>query len=147
MDNRTYRYFKGQPLYPVGYGLSYTTFSYDALKMPPQLTSGKGATVSVRVTNTGAVDGEEVVQLYVASSTASNKQSIRELKGFKRIFLKKGESKVVTFTLKPESLAVMDEKGKPKFYKGKITIAVGGCQPNEQSNSSKKTVQGIVSIK
>ncbi|HUP14244.1 MAG TPA: glycoside hydrolase family 3 C-terminal domain-containing protein, partial [Niastella sp.] len=82
MNNRTYRYFKGQPLYPFGFGLSYTTFSYDALKMPPTITAGNSTTVSIQVTNTGAMDGEEVVQLYVAPSATNNKEPIRELKGF-----------------------------------------------------------------
>ena len=148
MSNRTYRYFKGQPLYPFGYGLSYTTFSYDALKMPATLNAGNGATISVRVTNTGAMDGEEVVQLYVSPSTAGKgKDPIRELKGFQRVFLKKGESRTITFTLKPENMAMINEHGTPEYYVGRIMLSIGGCQPNDQTNSSKKTVQSFIAIK
>ncbi|HVG40711.1 MAG TPA: glycoside hydrolase family 3 C-terminal domain-containing protein, partial [Chitinophagaceae bacterium] len=145
MDNRTYRYFKGQPLYPFGYGLSYTTFAYDQLKMPASISGGKTLVVSTRVTNTGKSDGEEVVQLYVAPSN-TNSKAIRELKGFSRIFLKAGESKVISFTLTPDNLGVRDEKGMLKQHMGKVSISVGGSQPDSQTNSSKKTVQGIITV-
>jgi beta-glucosidase len=145
MDNRTYRYFKGQPLYPFGYGLSYTTFAYDQLKMPASMSGGKTLVVSTRVTNTGKSDGDEVVQLYVAPSN-TNSKAIRELKGFSRIFLKAGESKVISFTLTPDNLGVRDEKGKLKQHTGKVSISVGGSQPDSQTNSSKKTVQGIITV-
>jgi beta-glucosidase len=102
--------------------------------------------VSARVTNTGKRDGEEVVQLYVAHQNKNIKTPIRALKGFKRIFLKAGESKVVDFTLTPENLSVTDEAGKSKQTEEKILISIGGSQPDESTKASKKTVEKIVAI-
>jgi beta-glucosidase len=99
MDNRTYRYFKGTPLYGFGYGLSYTTFKYDNLKIPSKIAKGKSVSVSVRITNTGKITGEEVAQLYVINQNTAIKAPLKTLKGFERISLKAGESKTITFTL------------------------------------------------
>jgi beta-glucosidase len=146
MDNRTYRYFKGQPLYSFGYGLSYTTFSYDHLKLPAKVAPGKKAMVDVRVTNTGKRDGEEVVQLYVSHSNTSAKAPVRALKGFKRIFLKAGESKVLNFVLTPDNLSTIDYAGRSKEFPGKILVSVGGCQPDEETKASKKTVEKMLEV-
>ncbi len=142
MENRTYRYFKGTPLYGFGYGLSYTTFTYDELKTT---MSGKNISVTARVTNSGKMAGEEVVQLYV-SSTGSNSlpTPIRSLKGFQRIFLSPGTSKVVSFTLTPAELSVYDEHGTLQPYTGKILISVGGRQPDTKSITLKQTVQTFI---
>lgn len=129
MSNRTYRYFKGQPLYGFGYGLSYTRFTYDN----PQVSGKKTVTVKVKVTNSGSRDGEEVVQLY---ATLPGKDApLRSLKGFRRIALKKGQSKTVTFTVAPEQLALLDNAGKPLAIKGKVTLFVGGSQPGTETTS------------
>jgi beta-glucosidase len=146
INNRTYRYFKGQPQDAFGYGLSYTTFTYEQVKTPVTIGQGQKAMVSARVTNTGKRDGEEVVQLYVAHQNKNIKTPIRALKGFKRIFLKAGESKVVDFTLTPENLSVTDEAGKSKQTEEKILISIGGSQPDESTKASKKTVEKIVAI-
>ena len=101
------RYWEGPttPLYPFGYGLSYTTFSYANLKLTaPQVKLGAAATVSVDVTNAGAVAGDEVVQLYVHQRAGSDSRPVRELKGFKRVGLKPGETQSVSFTLGPDEL-------------------------------------------
>jgi beta-glucosidase len=145
MENRTYRYFKGQPLYGFGYGLSYTTFTYDQLKVPPTTIAGKKITVTARVTNTGKRDGEEVVQLYL-SQPGNVKAPIKALKGFKRIPLKAGESKVVQFELTPMDLSVVDESGAIKQVPGKLSISIGGCQPDAQTKAAKKTVDGSVTV-
>jgi beta-glucosidase len=142
MTNRTYRYFKGTPLYGFGYGLSYTTFVYDNLKLPANVAKSKSAPVSVRVTNSGKMDGEEVVQLYVSGQ--GKQAPLRSLKGFQRIFLKRGESRVVNFNLTPDDLSLVDENGTPKLLKGKVTIAVGGSQPDAASAKAKKTVRGTL---
>ena len=144
MTNRTYRYFKGKPLYPFGHGLSYTRFVYDNLKLPAAVAKNKPLPVSVRVTNGGAMDGEEVVQLYVSGS--GEKAPVRSLKGFQRILLKKGESKVVHFLLAPEDLSVLDENGNPEMFTGAVSISVGGGQPDAGSIKSKKTVQGQIRL-
>lgn len=129
MNGRTYRYFKGDALYPFGYGLSYTNFRYDQLAMPTTVTKGKNLTVTVRLTNAGNKDGEEVVQLYVATQNKNILAPIKALKGFQRISLKAGQSKLVRFTLTPEQLSLVDKDGKSYQPKGKMNISVGGGQP------------------
>jgi beta-glucosidase len=93
------------PLFPFGYGLSYTTFSFSNLKVgSPQVRVGAAATVTVDVTNTGTVAGDEVAQLYVHQRAGSDSRPGRELKGFRRLSLGPGETQAVTFTLGPEEL-------------------------------------------
>ena len=146
MDNRTYRYFKGKALYGFGYGLSYTTFEYDQLKIPASSSPGKKILVSVRVTNTGKMDGEEVVELYVSHPNQTVKTAIRALKGFKRIFIKAGESKVIAFELSPQDLSVVDSDGNLKILPGKVLISIGGSQPDEQTRATKKTVERFITM-
>src|SRR6187399_764711 len=140
MNNRTYRYFKGEVLYPFGYGLSYTTFKYDMLKVPATVAAGKSVTISARVTNSGKSDGEEVKQLYVAHPEVKGKSPIKALKGFQRVALKRGKSKVVSFTLTPEQLSLISEEGKLYQPNGKLTISIGGGQPGVKN----KTTSGVV---
>lgn len=103
---RTYMYFKDEPLYPFGYGLSYTSFRYTDLKMSEsRLKPGGIITISARVTNTGNRDGEEVVQLYVKHLNSKVERPLKELRGFKRVSLKAGESIRVGIPLSAESLA------------------------------------------
>lgn len=115
--NQTYRYFRGTPLYPFGYGLSYTSFQYADLKTSS--IAGDSILVTARVTNTGSRDGDEVVQVYASSKGASaNNTSSLALVGFKRIHLKSGETREVTFTWKLDTNLT-----------GPISIHVGGGQP------------------
>lgn len=144
MSNRTYRYFKGEPLYGFGFGLSYTTFTYNALNIMPA-TNGR-ITVTANVTNAGKIAGEEVVQLYVANQNKSVTAPLRSLKGFQRIFLKAGETKTIRFTLTPEDLSVMDDNGNPKPLKN-MMVSVGGSQPDAASVKNKKVVQTSLKIK
>ncbi|MDP4261452.1 MAG: glycoside hydrolase family 3 C-terminal domain-containing protein [Bacteroidota bacterium] len=146
MENRTYRYFKGDPLYGFGYGLSYTSFFYDQLKLPLSSATGKKILVSARVTNTGKRDGEEVVQLYASNENKTIKSPLRALRGFKRISLKAGESKVVQFELSPADLSVVDDKGTLKQVKGKVLISIGGGQPGEKNKTSGNVVKAEVKI-
>lgn len=146
MTGRTYRYFKGQPQWGFGYGLSYTSFQYSNLLLPKNIIKGKAVPVSVVVKNTGSKDGEEVVQLYVAGGVKSMEAPVRQLKGFQRIFLKKGESKTVSFRLMPENLSLMDENGKAVPFAGKVTISAGGCQPDEQAVAGKKVLMGTLTM-
>ena len=136
MDNRTYRYFEGKPLYGFGYGLSYTSFKYDQLKMPSKISKGKSVSVSVRITNTGKMNGEEVTQLYLINQNKTIKAPLKTLKGFERISLKSGESKTITFTLSPEDLSHITDEGISQEYNGEIKIAIGGHQPDEANKTS-----------
>jgi len=110
-DGRTYMYFKGDPLYPFGYGLSYTTFSYSNLKTSsPQLAKDGTVTVSVDVTNTGSRTGDEVVQLYVKHLHSKVERPREELRGFQRVTIKPNETRTVQIPLKASTLAYWDEK-------------------------------------
>ena len=146
MKNRTYRYFTGQPLYGFGYGLSYTSFRYDQLQLPVKSGINTTVKVSVRVTNTGKMDGEEVVQLYVSATGKKTNVPLRSLKGFSRILLKAGESRIVSFELKPEDLSFYGEDGNLLPLSGKVTISIGGSQPDAVSNSKKKTINGVLNL-
>ncbi|WP_036602667.1 glycoside hydrolase family 3 C-terminal domain-containing protein [Olivibacter sitiensis] len=146
MENRTYRYFHGKPLYGFGYGLSYSTFRYDQVKMPPVIKKDEAVQVSVNVSNSGAMDGEEVVQLYVINREKTVKTALKALKGFQRISLKVGESKVVQFILTPKDLSYVDVNGESKQLTGKVEICVGGSQPDEPNPTSGNIVKGSVSI-
>lgn len=129
MENRTYKYFKGEPLYSFGYGLSYTKFKYGNLEVNPlKANTDKDIYLSVDIENIGKYSGDEVVQLYISNDTAPIHLPIRELKGFERIHLKPGEVKNVSFTLKPYHLSHITEDGKRILEPGKFTVSVGGCQ-------------------
>lgn len=147
MENRTYRYFKGEPLFPFGYGLSYTTFQYGKLKVFS--TGDRNADVKVEVTvkNTGKREGEEVVQLYVSKSGSDIPVPIRSLKGFKRIRLLPGESKRVEFILDPESFSVV-EGNKKVVAPGQFLISVGGNQPRYSDKSKEAGIlKSIITLK
>jgi beta-glucosidase len=130
MKGRTYRYFEGAPLYPFGYGLSYTKFSYSALTLPPQpIAAGDSLPVGVTVTNSGSSDGDEVVELYLSFPNVPG-APLRALRGFQRVHLKTGESQKVHFELKDRDLSMVTEAGHPVIADGQYTVAVGGGQPN-----------------
>jgi beta-glucosidase len=147
MEGRTYRYFRGKPLYEFGYGLSYTTFAYEIEKAPETFTQEKPVEIAVKVTNTGKYDGDEVAQLYVTLPNSEYRTPIRSLQGFKRIHLKAGETQTVRFTLQPEQLQTRDDNGLPVTPSGRALISVGGKQPDEQALASKQVVQIPVNIK
>ncbi|MCD8167559.1 MAG: fibronectin type III-like domain-contianing protein [Bacteroides sp.] len=134
MEGRTYRYFKGKALFPFGYGLSYTTFSYTDLRVHAESPVTDPLTVKVNITNTGSRDGEEVAQLYVSHPGKDSYLPIRSLKGFQRIFLKAGETKTVTFTLSPKELAVTNDFGELTVLPGPVSISVGGGQPDRNND-------------
>jgi beta-glucosidase len=130
MEGRTYRYFKGTPLYPFGYGLSYTTFDYKDLKLPTDAVSGNaGMTASVTVTNTGKSGGDEVAQLYLSFPDVPG-APIRALRAFKRVHLESGHSQTLTFDLKPRDLGMVTEAGDPIVAAGQYQVSIGGGQPD-----------------
>lgn len=132
MKNRTYRYFTGEPLFPFGYGLSYTTFGYKNLKVNEKIIKGDSVLVSVNVKNTGKRGGDEVVELYLKDLTADVPVPIHALKGFTRIYLNAGETKNVIFRLPPDTFSVIDNNNQRVVKPGKFQIFVGGCQPSEK---------------
>lgn len=146
MTNRTYRYFTGEALYPFGYGLSYTTFKYDRLQIPASAIKGKNIPVTIRITNTGKKDGEEVVQLYV-SHDKNIKAPSKTLKGFRRIALKAGESKMVKFSLTPEDLSVISETGKQEQPGGTVHISIGGGQPGVKNKTTGNVLTKAINIR
>ncbi len=129
MKGRTYRFFTQEPLFPFGFGLSYTTFSYGKPEMPEKAVAGEKIRIKVPVTNTGNSDGDEVVQLYLTDEKASTPRPVRQLEGFSRIFLKKGETRFVEFVLEPRQFSIINNKDKRVIEPGYFTISVGGKQP------------------
>jgi len=130
MANRTYRYFSGKPLYPFGYGLSYTKFSYSDLSVPEQaIAAGQTVGADVTVTNTGKLAGDEVVQLYLKFPSVKGAPRIA-LRGFERIHLDAGASQKVHFDLRPRDLGMVTEDGNPIIAQGEYTISIGGGQPD-----------------
>jgi beta-glucosidase len=127
MTGRTYRYFEGTPLYPFGYGLSYTTLAYDALKTSAGALRGNDTlTVSVDVRNTGSRAGDEVVQLYVRHLGSAVPRPKRELRGFRRITLQPGERRTVEFRLAPRALAYWDTTSHGwKVENDRVALEVG----------------------
>lgn len=143
MENRTYRYFHGDVQYPFGYGLSYTEFRFDNIELSKEIATDKPVKVKAIVTNVGKKDGDEVVQLYVKHHKKTYREANCSLKGFQRIHLKKGESKVVEFELRPEDLATVDEHGMSAVSEGDVEISIGGGQPKYASHISKiSTIKG-----
>jgi beta-glucosidase len=143
MKERTYRYFTGQPLYPFGFGLSYTSFAYSELKVPQNVPVNQPVKVSVKVTNTGQRAGEEVVQLYLTDEKASTPRPLRQLEGFLRVSLKPGESKVAEFTIDPRQLSVINNKEQRVIEPGWFTISVGGKQPGFTGRADAHTTDVI----
>ena len=130
MDGRTYRFFRGQPLYPFGHGLSYTRFKYSGLALSaPRASTSDPVTVSATVENAGGREGEEVVQLYVTDLKASVRVPIRSLAGVERVHLKPGERRVVSFTVDRRQLAVITDDGRTVVEPGEFKVTIGGKQP------------------
>ncbi len=130
MRGRTYRYFEGKALYPFGYGLSYTTFSYRGLQLLKKaIHAGDPLTAEVTVTNTGKHEGDEVAQLYLSFPNVPG-APLRALRGFRRVHLKPGQSQKVRFDLKGRDLSMVSEAGEPIIAEGRYSVSIGGGQPN-----------------
>lgn len=139
MKGRTYRFMNKEPLYRFGFGLSYTTFSYSKPVLSSRrIRAGQRVNVSVTVRNSGTVASDEVVQVYVRDVESSVPVPNLHLEGFKRLHLKPGQSRKVTFCLTKDSLAAYDAKGNPFVEPGDFEIAVGGCQPTDAAFRGKK---------
>ncbi len=149
MEGRTYKYMTKEPLYPFGYGLSYSTFEYSNLTLPKSVKAGAAATVTVDVTNTSALEGDEVVQLYITDDKADVPVPVRQLAAVARVTLAAGQTKQVTLEIDPVKMSLITDKDKRKIEAGDFTISVGGGQPVAQTASyltGKLTVKGSKEI-
>ncbi|HXP00647.1 MAG TPA: glycoside hydrolase family 3 C-terminal domain-containing protein [Luteibacter sp.] len=132
MKGRTYRYFKGTPLYAFGHGLSYTPFAYaNAQASTTALNAGQDLTASVEVRNSGDRAGDEVVQAYLSFPASDKLAPQRTLVGFERVHLAAGESRRVSFTLDPRRLSSVDATGKRAVEAGEYSLFLGGGQPGD----------------
>lgn len=136
MEGHTYRYFRGEPLFPFGHGLSYTRFAYSDLDCASSVPAGEGVTISVNVRNVGQRAGDELVQLYVSDLEASVPVPIRQLAGFRRIHLAPSEVQNVSFTLRPRQFSLIDDAGRRVIEPGTFRIAVGGRQPRPEDETA-----------
>ena len=144
MSQRTYRYFEGGPLYPFGYGLSYSTFEYSTLKVPaPEMKGRDPLTVEVDVKNTSQRAGDEVAQLYLTFPRRPG-APLRALRGFTRVHLEAGEQKHLTFTLQSRDLSHVDDWGDRLVGQGSYVVTVGGGQPGTNAPKAEAhfTVRG-----
>jgi beta-glucosidase len=145
MKDRTYRYFKGKVLYPFGHGLSYTHFAYDKpILSSNTINAGETAPAQVTVSNSGKLDGDEVVQLYLAKpgDTANPVMA-----GFSRVHLKAGESQTVSLPLDARALSQVGQDGSRKVLPGDYTVNLGGGQPGFTATvSAKLTVTGTADV-
>jgi len=137
MQNRTYRYFQGKPLYGFGYGLSYSTFEYSDLKLSPsQLKAGAPVTVQVDVRNTSKIAGDEVAELYLEFPPTPGAPT-RALRAFTRVHLLPAENRHLSFTLSARDLSMVNEGGEHVVAPGEYTVFVGGAQPGETAGGVK----------
>ncbi len=136
MKGRTYRYFEGEPLYPFGYGLSYTTFSYNDLKVPAEPADpAKPLTAQVTVANSGKVAGDEVVLLYLSFPSVPG-APLKALRGFQRIHLEPGAEQQVTFELKPRDLSMVTDAGEIVVPEGEFKLSIGALAGTFRVKSS-----------
>jgi beta-glucosidase len=126
-----YRDMPREPLYPFGFGLSYTNYTYGDVRLSSSsIKKEDRLIVTIAVSNTGKTDGEETVQLYIRDYTASVIRPVKELKAFKKILLKAGETKEVSFTLTKNELSFFDANGNPVIEPGKFSVFVGNSSVN-----------------
>ena len=141
MKGRTYRYFEGKPLYPFGYGLSYTKFSYSGLVVPTDaVAAGSPVSAEVTVTNDGKLAGDEVVQLYLSFPKVKG-APLRALRAFQRVHLEAGASQKVKLEMQPRDMSMVTEAGDPIIAEGEYGVSVGGGQPNTSAQVVTKTFQ------
>ncbi len=146
MEGRTYKYLRSEPLYHFGFGLSYTSFKYSNMVSRDEIMADEALKVSVDVTNSGRLDGDEVIQLYVSHLNKQN-SPIRSLQGFKRVHLKSGESKTVEFNILPEQFGLFHPEHNLVVYPGQVKISVGGSQPCDIKLKEGFVLEKVIEIK
>ena len=129
MTGRTYRYATREPLYPFGFGLSYTSFEYQHLKIIPPIHPSRGLRVALTIKNTGSWAADEVAQLYVSAIETSLPAPLNQLIAFRRVKLNPGQVKEIHFSVRPEMLSLFDEAGRQKLQPGTYQLSAGGCSP------------------
>jgi beta-glucosidase len=145
MARRTYRYMTDEPLFPFGYGLSYTQFSYSDLRLEAcSLAAGEELKLRASVTNTGGRAGGEVVQAYLSDLEASVPVPLRQLVGFRKCHLESGESRQVSFTVTPRQMSVVDDAGRRVQEPGRFRVTVGGHQGD--ALSTRLTGRPVLSV-
>jgi beta-glucosidase len=150
MNGRTYRYMTEEPLYPFGFGLSYSKFEYSDLQLDKTtLAIGDSLKVSLTLRNSGASDSAEVAQFYLSDLQASTVVPLHHLIGFERVFLKAGESKTLKFTVTPEMMSFFNDDGKLTLEPGQFLLEVGGCSPSKrgQDLGAPKPVTAMFEVK
>jgi beta-glucosidase len=136
--NRNYIFTSREPLFPFGYGLSYTSFKLEDVRVEPaEIAPNENAKVTVKVTNTGDREGDEVPQMYIHQRVSSVTRPVLELRGFQRVHLRPGESATVSFTITPESLALWNEDMKRVVEPGMFDILVGTSSAKTQTTQLK----------
>jgi beta-glucosidase len=150
MTGRTYRYMTEEPLYPFGFGLSYSRFEYSELQLDrTTLAIGDSLEIYVALTNCGDRDAAEVVQFYLSDLHASTVVPLRHLIGFERVMLKAGESRTLKFTFTPEMMSFYNDDGKLTLEPGEFRLEVGGCSPSKrgQDLGAAKLVSAVFEIR
>ena len=150
MKGRTYRYMTEEPLYPFGFGLSYSCFEYSDLQLDKtNIAPGDSLNISIKLHNSGSRDSAEVVQFYLSDLQASTVVPLHRLIGFERVFLKAGESRSLKFTLTPEMMSFYNDDGKLTLEPGEFRLEVGGCSPGKrgQDLGAPRPVTAVVEVK
>ncbi len=150
MTGRTYRYADKEPLFPFGFGLSYTVFEYSDLQLSSKsVRKGESLTATFKLTNTGPKKAREVVQVYITDKKASVTVPKYSLKKFKRIALWPGESKNVKIDITPGMMEIVDKEGRRVIEKGDFTVTIGGCSPGERGTAlgAPEPVKGEYTVK
>ncbi len=136
MTGHTYRYAAYEPLYPFGFGLSYTHFAYADLKLGKEpIRAGEALPLRFTVTNSGKVEGDEVVQVYLSDLKASVEVPYHSLIGFQRVHLKPGEAREVAFSILPEAMKLVNDEGEQVLEPGQFRVTLGGCSPSARGEA------------
>ena len=149
MKERTYRYMTAEPMYPFGYGLSYTRFSYSNLRLSKNvIKKNESAMASVTVTNTGKSAADEVIQLYISYEGRNVEAPLYALKSFKRITLAPGSAETVQFNISPSMLQLVNQEGQNIHPAGKYKISISGSLPGKRSEElgAAKAVEGEITV-